>query len=153
MANIKPFFGNWGFGAMDRWDPANSFGFGDFFKNRFDLMKNPFDALGGSFRVDIRDAGDKYEIQADLPGLHREMIKLEVQDGVLTISADMDQAIETQKDDYVIHERRQGTVSRSFGISDVKEEEITANYANGVLTVILPKGTDDDAKKRVISVD
>ena len=61
-----------------------------------------------NFRVDVRDKGDHYQIDADLPGLHREMIDVTINDGMLTISADMDEESKTEKDDYVINERRTG---------------------------------------------
>lgn len=150
MANIVPFGGFSGlgpFGRLGHMGLTSSFGMSDLLRTMLG------DSLSGTFRVDIHDEGDRYEIEADLPGLHREMINVTAQDGMLTISADMDQETETEKDDYVVHERRRGTVSRSFSISDVREDEITASYTDGVLKVILPKGSDDDLKKRTVPID
>ena len=141
MANLVPF------GRFGGFDLGRAFGFEEAFRD----MLGP--AFGSTFSVDVQDEGDKYKITADLPGLHREMINVEVQNEVLTISANMDSETQSQKDDYVVHERRQGMVSRSFSISDVDEDAITATYRDGVLTVILPKGKDDDVKKHRVQID
>lgn len=141
MADIRPYDG---FGGIAR---PSSFGMSDFFRTIFG------DPLEGTFRVDVHDEGDHYEVDAELPGLHREMINVEAHDGILMISADMDQETSTKKDDYVIRERRTGTVRRSFTIGDVKEDDITATYKDGVLKVILPKGQDNDTKARKIQID
>lgn len=146
MANLPSFGGGSPFG-INPFGGTGHMGLGGLFRSMFG------DLTMSSFPVDVHDEGDRYEIDAELPGLHREMIKVEAKGGVLTISADMDQETETKKDDYVIHERRAGTMSRSFPIGDVKEDDITATYQDGILKVILPKGQDDDAGKRTIQID
>lgn len=145
MANIQPFggFGPFGgglFGSVDRWP-------GTLFRSMFG------GTMTGSFPIDIRDEGDKYVVEADMPGLHREMIHVDIQDGVLTISTDMDQETQTEGEDYVVHERRSGTMSRSFSVQDVNEDAVTASYTDGVLKVTLPKGKDDDKQKKIINID
>lgn len=141
MADITPF------GGLNRFDPTSQFGISDFFRGLFG------DPLAGTFRVDVRDEGDRYEIEADLPGLHREMIDVNAKNGYLTISANMDSEKEDKGEGYVVHERRQGTVSRSFAIGNVDEDAITAVYRDGVLKVVLPKGADPNNGPRKISVD
>ena len=79
------------------------------------------------FRTDIRDAGDKFVLEAELPGFQKEDIKLDVKDGILTISAEHSES----KDE----KNEQGGYIRS-GVDD---EHITASYQNGVLELHLPK--------------
>lgn len=141
MSSLVPF------GHFSGLDLGRAFGMSDMFRNMFE------GTMGGAFKVDVRDEGDKYVIDADLPGLHREMINVEAKDGVLTITANMDSETQTQKDDYVVRERRQGTMTRSFSFTDVNEDGISASYKEGVLTVILPKGKDNEDSARRIQID
>ena len=94
-----------------------------------------------SFRTDIRDEGDKFVLEAELPGFKKEDIKLDLKDGILTISAQHSEN-KDEKDDkgqYIRRERRYGSFTRSFDVTGVDEEHITASYNNGVLELSLPK--------------
>ena len=112
--------------------------------NLFDAFDKFFGKSGASlpdFRTDIREDGDKYILDAELPGFANEDIDLDVKDGVLTISAKHEQSSE-EKDNagnYLRRERRFGSFSRSFDITGIDETGIRAAYDNGVLTLILPK--------------
>lgn len=112
--------------------------------NLFDAFDKFFGKSGASlpdFRTDIREDGDKYILDAELPGFAKEDIDLDVKDGVLTISAKHEQSSE-EKDNagnYLRRERRFGSFSRSFDITGIDETGIRAAYDNGVLTLILPK--------------
>ena len=93
------------------------------------------------FRTDIRDAGDRFVLEAELPGFNKEDIKLDVKDGILTISAQHTEN-KDEKDDkgsYIRRERRYGSFTRSFDITGVDDEHIPASYNNGVLELNLPK--------------
>ena len=92
-----------------------------------------------TFRTDIRDEGDKFVLEAELPGFKKEDITLDLKDGVLTISAQHSAENEEKKDNYIRRERRYGTFSRSFDVSGIQEDRITAAYNNGVLELSLPK--------------
>ncbi|WP_207644637.1 Hsp20/alpha crystallin family protein [Christensenella intestinihominis] len=117
-------------------------------------MRNFLNGSDGftNFKVDVRDLDDRYEVDADLPGLHREMIDVSYDDGILTISADMNEESRTEKDNYVVNERRMGRVSRSFSVNDVKENEISAEYKDGVLKVVLPKSGEEKKKSKKIDI-
>ena len=94
-----------------------------------------------AFRTDIRDDGDKFVLEAELPGFEKEDISLDVKDGILTITAAHDESSE-QKDaqgTYIRRERRFGSFQRSFDVTGIEESAITAAYENGVLAVTLPK--------------
>ena len=116
--------------------------------NFFDLFDNFERKFFGNssaalpdFRTDIRDAGDRFVLEAELPGFSKEDIKLDVKDGILTISAQHSEN-KDEKDDkgsYIRRERRFGSFTRSFDVTGVDEEHITASYNNGVLELNLPK--------------
>lgn len=92
-----------------------------------------------AFRTDIIDKEDRYVLQAELPGFSKEEININVEGDYLTISAEHKSEVEESKDNYVRKERHYGSFSRSFDISNIKADEISAEYKDGVLELSLPK--------------
>ena len=117
-------------------------------KNEFDLFdemfNDPFFTRGESklMKTDIKEKGDKYLLEVDLPGYEKEDIKIEMEDGYLTIHASMNKNIEENDkgSKYVHKERYVGECSRSFYVGeDISEEDIKASFKNGTLKLELPK--------------
>ena len=106
-----------------------------------------------AFRTDIREEGDKYVLEAELPGFDKGDIKLDVKDGILTISAEHSAEQKAGKGNYVRQERRYGSFSRSFDISGIDEAGITAAYNNGILELNLPKAVPVVPESRRIAID
>lgn len=107
-----------------------------------------------AFRTDIRDDGDRFTLEADLPGFSKEDISLDLKDGILTIRA-VHQENSEQKDDkgnYVRRERRYGSFQRSFDVTGIDQSGISAAYQNGVLTLGLPKETPVEPESRKIAI-
>lgn len=129
----------------------NSFDFFDHFNKFFEdngNMNLP------AFRTDIRDTGDKFVLEAELPGFQKEDISLDLKDGILTILAKHQESQE-QKDDqggYIRRERRIGSFRRSFDVSGIDENNITAAYENGILRLTLPKAQPAVPESRRISI-
>ena len=93
---------------------------------------------------------DSYEVDIDLPGFKKDEIKLELENGYLTISAakglDKDET-DKKTGKYIRRERYAGNLSRSFYIGDgVKQEDIKAAFKNGILSITVPK-EDKTAKE------
>ena len=106
-----------------------------------------------AFRTDIRDQGDHYLLEADLPGFQKGDIDLHLEDGVLTITAKHQETAENkQEGKYICRERRVGSYARSFDMSGIQEDAISAAYENGVLTLILPKQGEVVPQSRKISI-
>lgn len=112
----------------------------------FDLFdnfeRNFFGNSGKSlpdFRTDIRDLGDAFVLEAELPGFEKEDIHLDLKDGVLTVTASHKTETEEKKNSYVRRERKYGSFSRAFDVTGIDEAGVTAAYRNGVLTLTLPK--------------
>jgi len=102
-------------------------------------------------RVEITELDDHFEVSAELPGLKRDDIKVEMQNNILTVSGEKHS--ERKKDDRNIHvcERIYGSFNRSFQIPNhVKADSIKAEFKNGVLTLNLPK--EEEAKPKQIEV-
>lgn len=108
-----------------------------------DMFRDPFFNEGESklMKTDIKEKKDKYLIDIDLPGYEKDNIKIEIQDGYLTIHASVNKENdEEEKGKYVRKERYAGECSRSFYIGDnIKEEDIKAKFKNGTLTLEIPK--------------
>lgn len=99
-------------------------------------------------KTDIREKDDKYIIEMDLPGYEKENINLELKEGYLTVSAKVERETENdEKERYVHKERFYGECSRSFYVGeDVTEQDIRAEFKNGILKVNIPK---KEAKKEI----
>lgn len=134
------------------------FGRGSSLNNLFDdFERSFFPAQRGqlpAFRTDIKDEGDHYLLEAELPGFRKEDIDLDLQDGVLTISAKHDETVENKDEEgkYVCRERRVGSFTRTFDVSGIQEEGIGAAYENGVLKLTLPKAGEPEPKSRKIAI-
>ena len=129
--------------------------------NLFDIFDNFqkkfFDNTNASlpaFRTDIRDQGDKFLLEAELPGFNKEDISLELKDGILTIKAEHKENSDQtdEKDSYVRRERWYGSFSRTFDVTGIDEAGITAAYNNGILELTLPKQKPVESETRQISI-
>ena len=117
-------------------------GMSNYFNEMEKMMDSAFrPAFGGvgSFRTDIADNGDHYLLEAELPGFKKEDIHLNIEGDLLTILAKHEDSKEEKDKQYLRRERSFASYERSFDVSEVKAEEIRANYNNGVLELTLPK--------------
>jgi HSP20 family protein len=120
--------------------------FGDI-ERMFEEMSSQFTAAGDSVAVDVVDEGDRFVLRADLPGYDADDIDLQVSDGRrVHLEATRSSESEETAGSYVTRERHQERISRTLTLPDaVAEDEATASYNNGVLTVELPKEVADDS--------
>ena len=109
-----------------------------FFSRPFSFFET---GMMDAFKTDIRDEGDKYELEADLPGFDKKDINIDIDNNILKIKAERHSEHEDKdkKGKYVTCERSYGMYSREFDLSGVKSDEIKAKYENGVLKLTLPK--------------
>ena len=111
----------------------------------------------GGFRVDLEDKGDSFVLRADLPGFDKQNVRVEMENGTLTISAKVEEENTKDLDEkdrphYVFRERRTGSVTRSFTLEGIAEDAVTAQYENGVLSVTLPKAQPETPAARQIEI-
>ena len=101
--------------------------------------------------VDVEETPDHLLVRAELPGMRREDIDLELEDGILTISGEKKEMERPENAQVLLFERRWGTFSRRFTLPRaVDAAGITAEYTDGVLTVRIPKA--EEAKGRKIEI-
>jgi HSP20 family protein len=101
--------------------------------------------------VDIYETEGEIVVQAELPGMDRKDISLNLENNVLTIRGDRQFKKETKEDNYHRIERSYGGFSRSFSIpTSVEEDKIRADYKDGVLRIALPK--KEQAKPKQIQI-
>ncbi len=107
------------------------------------MEKNFFTGFGdvSQFRCDIQDQGDRFLLEAELPGFKKENIKIDLKGNNLTISAshNSETSEREQKNGYIRRERKIGSFSRSFDVSGIDISKIDAEYTNGILAITLPK--------------
>ena len=129
------------------------------FEREFYTRRNPqyTQTANQLMKTDIREKEGSYELDVDLPGFKKEDLKLQLENGYLTISA----VRNTKKDEkdekgkYIRQERYTGAVSRSFYLGEsITEEDIHAKFEDGILKLSIPK---EDAKaveaKKYITIE
>ena len=109
--------------------------FDDFFKD--DFFKPRTTPL---MKSDIREKEDKYLIDMDLPGCSKENIDISLKDGYLNISATLTNEVNEEEEHFVRRERYTGECSRRFYVGEeVTEEDISAEFKDGILKIEVPK--------------
>ncbi len=99
----------------------------------------------GALRTDIQEQDDRYVATVDVPGVNKDDIHLSYRDNVLTVNVNR-QAEQSQRDDHgqtLMHERSAESMTRDFELPHVDAAKIKAAYRDGVLTITLPKVTQD----------
>lgn len=95
-----------------------------------------------SCKTDIRDTGEDYIMEAELPGFTKEEIKLDVQDDVLTLTAVHKEKTEEEKakdGTYLRKERSRCSYQQKLDLSGIDVEHLEASYENGILILKMPK--------------
>ena len=128
----------------------------EFEKRMFREPFAPFNAAStaGVFKTDIKEEDGKFVLEADLPGFDKNDISLDVDNDILTISAERHSEHEDKdkQGNYIRCERSYGNYSRSFDVSAIDSEKITASYDNGVLTLDMPKKEELIPKKHHLEI-
>lgn len=133
--------------SNDPFDLTNVFD--DFFNDSF---MPAFFTTAQPIKADIRETDKEYIIEADMPGAKKEDIRLDLRDGVLTISVEHNEQKDEKGENYIRKERKYGSYSRTFRMDGVKQENVTAKYNDGVLTVSLPKTEETKPKSHRIDI-
>ena len=118
----------------------DGFGFPELRKTHFGMPK-----------VDVKQKGDTYVLEMDLPGRTEKDVDLNLKDNVLTISSVQEEKKESKKEgEWLVHERTSSSFSRSFTLpDDIEGAKITASFKNGVLTITMPRNKALTESKKI----
>ena len=146
MANVTkfdPFQISSPFGGLDTFDDMSK---GFFRPVRMDGQPDI------QIRMDVKEDGKSYTVQADIPGVKKEDIHVSIDGNQVSISAEALQEKEVKDGEKLLRaERFYGKVSRSFALAnDIDEGAAQAKYSDGVLELVLPKKTVTSSKKLTI---
>jgi len=92
-----------------------------------------------TFKIDIEETDKEYRIEAELPGVRKDQITLNVEDDNLNILVTRMEEIKDESKNYLHRERRASSMSRRVRLANVKLDEIKAKLEEGILTVTIPK--------------
>jgi HSP20 family protein len=100
--------------------------------------------------IDVIHEDEDLVVRAELPGAKPEDVDITVHNGVLTISGKLEKEREEERSGYLVRERRSGSFRRSLQLpQDVDEDQIKANFENGVLEVKIPGAAAIQEPKRI----
>lgn len=100
--------------------------------------------------LEVFERGNELVVRADLPGLSKDDVNVEVENGVLTISGERRAENEEEREGFYRSERSYGTFARSVGLPEgVNEEQCNATFKDGVLEVTMPKPKEDQPRRRI----
>ncbi len=141
--------------ALSIFNPSFSNDVFDAFDRGLGLFAPVSSATFTAPRVDVRETGEAYVMDMDLPGLSEKDVEINLKDRVLSISSVQEAEREDKKKDddveYLIRERRSASFSRRFTLpQDINPEKVEANFRNGVLTITIPRKPESQPRQIAI---
>ncbi len=108
----------------------------DFFSDAWSPRRN---LAHDTFKMDVQEQEKEYLIEAEMPGVTRDEIKLEMVEGRLCIGVQREENIEDEQKNFIHRERRKTSMQRSIYLADANPQGIKAKLDDGILRVIVPK--------------
>ncbi|GLT43808.1 hypothetical protein SLA2020_177390 [Shorea laevis] len=138
--------------SLDIWDPFEGFPFSSALTS-FPSSARDTSAFSNA-RIDWKEMPEAHVFKADLPGLKKEEVKVEVEEGrVLQISGERSSEQEEKNDKWHRVERSSGKFLRSFRLPEnAKMDQVRASMENGVLTVTVPKEEEKKPEVKAIEI-
>ena len=147
----------------DLFDDWMDFPFDDRFEKKLDKelygRKNPVFGKNAAriMKTDVREKKDGYELDVDLPGFRKDQIKIELENGYLTISAEKGLDKDEDKEGrYIRRERFSGSCRRTFYVGEkLEQSDIKASFKHGILKLTIPKKeeTPEVEENKYISIE
>ena len=148
MANIAPSIAS----NIARFNPIDEL-FNEFSKGFFVRPFGGLPEVEPKMKLDVKEDDKAYIVRAEIPGVKKEDIQVDVDANAVTVRAEVKQEKEEKKDEKVIYsERSYGMVSRSFSLpTEVDAGAAKAEYKDGVLNLVLPKKANAQARRLSVS--
>ena len=118
----------------------------DFFRDSSVFDRN---LMMDTFKLDVKETDQAYGIEAELPGIAKEEVSLDLVENRLTISVNREEQKDEEKENYIHRERKTSSMSRSVCLRDADMEKATAKLENGILEVRIPNIEEAEKKKRI----
>lgn len=132
-------------------------GFGDFQNMLDDFFSDAWPTrrslASDTFKIDVQDMDQSYLVEAELPGINKEDIKISAHDGKLNISIEKKEENEDKKKNYIHRERRFCSMSRNIFLGDMDDNAIRAKLDDGVLKVEVQKKTQQEITSNYIEIE
>lgn len=132
--------------VMEYMDPFEYF---DKVSDRFFRESFYSDAMQSTFKLDVKDDEKKYLVEAELPGVKKEDIRIDYEGNTLYILVSQSTNNEDKKENYIKKERSFSQKSRAIYLPYVNKNEIKATLQNGVLTINMPKGDKKESSTQI----
>ncbi len=146
MLSITPFVKN----SMQR---RNGEGFEDFYNMLDDFFNNSWidnrSQIRNVFKMDVKDEENAFVVEAEMPGIKKDEIKIDYVDNQLIISVESQQVQNNDQKNYIHRERRYSSQKRSIQLRDVDITQIDARLDDGILKIVLPKVESKMSKTQI----
>lgn len=129
--------------------------FDNFFDDPFFYPERKGQKYNEVMRTDIKEKDGNYIMDIDLPGANKEDINIELNNGYLTVSAMTNKETDNSDEEagYIHKERFVGTATRSYYVGkDLKEDDVKAQFKNGILSLVFPKENKQIEEKKSIKI-
>lgn len=126
--------------------------FDEFFDDYFNFPEKYSDQKRFAFNVDITEYKDHYDIEAEMVGLDKEDINIDAKHGQIVLSAKRKNLNQVEEFNYIQKERNFGHFQRIFYLNDLDEENITAEYIDGLLKINAKKTSARENKTNRIPI-
>ena len=104
-------------------------------------------------KVNVYEYDDKVGIVAEIPGLDKKQLNVEVEDGILTISGDKHSAFENEGAKVLRKELKESSFKRQFELGELLDgDNISANFKDGILSISVPKTEPEIPKKKFVKI-
>ena len=115
-----------------------------------DFFSEPWFERGRcTFKVDVQELPEAYIVEAELPGVARDEVRLELNDGTLGIAVERVEKFDEEKKNYIHKERRYSSMCRSIYLGDADAKGIKARLEDGMLRVDIPRQKNAGHSKRI----
>jgi len=101
-----------------------------------------------NMKCDIYEKEGDYHIELDIPGFDKKDITIESDNGYLTVTAEKKEDSVDENKNYIRRERSHGKYQRSFYIGDMESDDISAEFKQGILKIVVPK-KEEQTKKQI----
>jgi len=106
-----------------------------------DNLPEPRSFRNLDMKTDVKDQGNSYLMEVEIPGVNKKDINVSLNEGYLTITVKQDRETgeKDKKGNYIHRERFSGVASRSYYVGDINQKDVNASYTDGVLSLTFPK--------------